>query len=108
MENNLNQISIETKLVNLQELLQSLNSAVVAFSSGVDSAFLAAVAKQVLGDKAAAVTASSATLPAWERQDADNFAQLIGIQHVILPVSELESPEFVENTPQRCYHCKRW
>ena len=65
------------------------------------------MAKQVLGDKAVAATASSATLPAWEKQDADDIAQLIGIPHVILPVSELESPEFVENTPQRCYHCKK-
>ena len=98
---------LELKLVKLEELLQSLNSVAVAFSGGVDSAFLAAVAQKVLGEKAVAVTASSATLPAWEKDDANTVAQLVGIRHVVLPVSELESTDFVENTPKRCYFCKK-
>lgn len=98
---------VDHKLAKLNELLLSLGSAAVAFSGGVDSTFLAAAAQRVLGDKAVALTAMSATLPAWEKQDADDFAALIGIRHIALPVSELDSSDFVANTKNRCYYCKK-
>lgn len=95
------------KLVKLNQLLADLGSAVIAYSGGVDSTFLAAAAKRVLGDRALAVTAYSETLPEWERQDAIEFAKLIQIKHITLVVSELKSQEFVANTAKRCYYCKK-
>lgn len=97
----------ELKLEKLYILLASLDSAVVAFSGGVDSVFLAAAAYRALGEKVVAVTASSETLPEWERQDAVALARQIGISHLVLPVSELENADFVNNTAERCYYCKK-
>ena len=97
----------QEKLRKLNSILQDCGSVVIGFSGGVDSTFLAAAAHRVLGDKALAVTASSATLPASERQEAAEFAAAIGIRHTIAEISELDSPEFVANAADRCYHCKK-
>ncbi|BBB93471.1 MAG TPA: ATP-dependent sacrificial sulfur transferase LarE [Methylomusa anaerophila] len=97
----------DKKLALLLQGLKELESAVVAFSGGVDSAFLAAAAKRALGDTAVAVTACSETLPDSERTESARIAEAIGIRHVFLPISELTSPEFVANTPERCYYCKK-
>lgn len=95
------------KLDNLIKLLQEMGAVAVAFSGGVDSSFLAAAAQRALGDKAVAVTAYSETLPESERQEAIAIARQIGIRHVLLHISELNSAEFVANTPDRCYYCKK-
>ncbi|MDS0281859.1 ATP-dependent sacrificial sulfur transferase LarE [Haloarcula onubensis] len=78
----------------------------VAFSGGVDSSVVAALAHDALGDDAVACTAKSETLPAAELDDAVRVADEIGIRHELVEFSELSSPDFVENDEQRCYHCR--
>jgi len=103
--------SIERDLKGRQEALvtrlSELGSLVVAFSGGVDSSFLLAVAAQVLGDRVLAVTAVSVIHPEREKQEAVRFTSERGIEHILLPSREMELPEFVSNNPDRCYHCKR-
>ena len=100
-------MTTQRKLEKLLNTIRELESAVIGFSGGVDSAFLSAAAHRVLGERAVAVTACSATLPESEKQEAVEFAKRIGICHVLLEISELESPGFVANGPDRCYHCKQ-
>ena len=78
----------------------------VAFSGGVDSAVVAAIAHDALGDDAVACTAKSETLPAAELEDATRVADEIGIRHEITSFSELDDPNFVANDGDRCYHCR--
>lgn len=98
---------IQSKLDHLMELLSRLGSVVVGFSAGVDSTLLIAAAGRSLGDKAVAVTACSATLPMSEQEEAAVIADQLGIRHVLLHIDELESGDFVANTDQRCYYCKK-
>jgi len=79
---------------------------VVAFSGGVDSSVVAAVAHDALGEDAVACTARSETLPAAELEDARRVAGEIGIRHEVVEFSELSDPNFVANDGERCYHCR--
>lgn len=83
-----------------------MDSVVVAFSAGVDSTFVAAVAADMLGARALAVTGVSPSIPAAEVEEAKALAVQIGIRHMLLDTSEMDRPGYVENSPQRCYHCK--
>jgi len=100
--------SLKEKTGHLLSMIKDMKKAVVAFSGGTDSTLLAAAAFRALGDNAAAVTAFSPTLPEAELQEAKNLAALLGIRHVILPVSELDLADFVSNGKDRCYHCKKY
>jgi pyridinium-3,5-biscarboxylic acid mononucleotide sulfurtransferase len=98
--------SARGKLANLHRLLGSLGSALVAFSGGADSAFLAFMAHQALGERAVAVTADSPSLARSELRDAIEFTRLFGIRHRVIPTSELEDEAYVRNDRDRCYFCK--
>lgn len=98
--------SLAAKTRRLRERLKKLGGAVVAFSGGADSAFLALVAHRVLGDKAIAVTARSPTFPRAEQKAAARLARRIGIRQVWINTHELDNPRFAANPVNRCYFCK--
>src|SRR6516162_4432724 len=90
----------------LRDNLASLRSVVVAYSGGVDSAYLAFVAHHTLGDRAIAVTADRASYPERHRQLAIRIARDFGLRHEIIHTAELERPEYRANPANRCYYCK--
>jgi pyridinium-3,5-biscarboxylic acid mononucleotide sulfurtransferase len=94
------------KLEQLQEFISRYDTALIAFSGGVDSTFLAKVAAGVLGERVLLVTATSCTYPASELADAKRLAAAIGIRHRVIVSEEIDIPGFAQNTPDRCYHCK--
>lgn len=102
----MNPVALVQKLARLRELLGSLDGAIVAYSGGADSAFLADVAHEVLGDASLAVTAVSPSLAPEERDAARKLASDRGWQHKEVETNELARPEYVRNEPDRCYHCK--
>lgn len=96
-----------SKKKDLIHYIQNLDSLIVAFSGGVDSTFLLAVAHEVLGEKLLAATASSATYPSQEQEEAVRFARKQGIEHIVFESDETCLPAFSANSPDRCYHCKK-
>lgn len=90
----------------LLELLRSLESCVVAYSGGVDSAVVAAAAFRALGDRALAVTGVSPSLASGELEIARDVARTIGIAHEVVATNEFEQPAYLRNASDRCYHCK--
>src|SRR6266571_3076213 len=87
--------------------LETLGAVVVAYSGGVDSAYLAYVASRTLGDRAVAITADNPSYPERHRQLAIRIAREFGLRHEIIHTSELDVPEYRANPANRCYYCKR-
>ena len=96
------------KLDSLVSYLKDLGNVAVSYSGGVDSTFLLFVALQALGlEHVRAVTVVSDITPPWDLGFASSFVKKHGItHHVVEAKDKIQSPEFKENTPERCYHCK--
>jgi pyridinium-3,5-biscarboxylic acid mononucleotide sulfurtransferase len=94
------------KELALQRTLSSLESVVVAYSGGIDSAYLACIAQRTLGDRAWAITADSPSYPERHRSLAVQIARQFGLRHEIIRTDELLRPEYRANPANRCYFCK--
>ncbi|MFB6127268.1 MAG: ATP-dependent sacrificial sulfur transferase LarE [Halolamina sp.] len=97
---------LRTAVDAVRDDLADSDGVVVAFSGGVDSSVVAALAHDALGEDAVACTAKSETLPAEELDDARQVAAEIGVRHDLVSFSELDDPDFVANGDDRCYHCR--
>jgi uncharacterized protein len=97
---------MEEKLVFLKDRLSQFGRAVIAFSGGVDSTFLARIAKEVYGENLLLITATSSTYPFYELEEAKSLASSLGIKHRIIVSEEIEIPGYADNPPDRCYYCK--
>ena len=98
--------ALQAKEHALHRLLSQLGSAIVAFSGGADSAYLAHAAYQVLGTRALAITAESASYPEAHRQLALRVAREFAIPHEVIRTAEMQRPEYRANPANRCYFCK--
>jgi len=97
---------MEQKITELFAFLKKYKSAVIAFSGGVDSTFLARIAKDVYGDNLLLITATSSTYPFYELDEAKSLSKLLDIKHRIIVSEEIEIPGYADNPPDRCYYCK--
>lgn len=100
-------MSINNKMRSIKNAMAQKASVLVAFSGGVDSSVLAALAHRALGERAIAVTADSQTLAPGELECAKAVAKEIGITHMIISYDELGEPGFANNPVDRCYYCKK-
>ena len=95
------------KLDRMRAQIRACGSAIVAFSAGVDSTFVLAVATEVLGRRAVALTAHSPSVPQAERDEARTLAARLGVRHLEVESHEQDDPSYVANPRDRCYYCKR-
>ena len=97
----------DEKWVQLESVLKKYDSLIVALSGGVDSTFLLAAARQVIGPKVVAVTAASPVHPQREKEAAIDMAKSLQVKHVLLSSGEMDIPDFVANPVDKCYICKK-
>ncbi len=98
--------TLETKYDRLKKILQQYESLIIAYSGGLDSAFLLKVAHDVLGDRVLAVMADSPSVPQRELREAKDFAQKIGAAMQIINTDEINDENYAKNPADRCYFCK--
>ena len=98
--------NLQSKTATLLDCFRGLDGVLVAFSGGVDSTLVLKVAKDVLGDRATAVTAASPTLPREELNAARQLSEEIGARLIVASTNQLNDDAFVRNDATRCYHCK--
>lgn len=98
---------VDERLERLRSIVRELRSVLVAYSGGLDSAFVLAVAHEVLGaERCVALTAVSPSLPAREREDAVRIAARLGARHELVESHEIHDPRYAANPADRCFHCK--
>jgi uncharacterized protein len=102
----MNDAALDQKEQDVFDYIESLESVMVAFSGGVDSAYIAYVASRVLGDRALAVTAVSPSYPDAHKRDAITFVEQFGLRHEFIKTDEMSDPNYRSNPANRCYHCK--
>lgn len=101
-------MTIDEKYKHLTEILKNYGRLALAFSGGVDSAFLLKAASLTLPpDDLLAVTARAPIFPAWEHREAADLAESLGVRHLTADFEALKTPGLTENPPDRCYHCKK-
>lgn len=98
--------ALHEKRTRLEGILAELGGTIVAFSGGLDSGYLLHVAGRVLGDRAVALTAQSASYPERELQEARAFCASRGVRHVVVDSHEIDDPGYAQNPSNRCYYCK--
>ena len=98
--------SRDLQLERLRDTVREMGSVLVCYSGGVDSALVLAVAHEVLGAQAIAMTAVSPSLAPFEKEAAIAIAKQIGARHELVESHEIDRPGYVENSPNRCFHCK--
>ncbi len=97
---------MDGKLDQLRSLFRDMGSALVCYSGGVDSAFVLALAHEVLGPRAVGMTAVSPSLAPYEKEAAISVARQVGARHELVESHEIERPGYVANASDRCFHCK--
>ncbi|MGI1658702.1 MAG: ATP-dependent sacrificial sulfur transferase LarE [Desulfitobacterium sp.] len=97
---------MQKKLNQLKQIIKEMESAVVAFSGGVDSTFLLKVTHEVLGDNCLAIIGESETMPTTDYNNALQQVKEFGADYLIIKTEEMTKEEFVKNPQNRCYHCK--
>jgi len=101
-----NDLAALEKERSLQASLRVLDSLLIAFSGGADSAYLAWAAHSALGQRVLSITALSASFSQHDREQAAAFVRSVGLRHEFIETHEFENPQYVANNADRCYHCK--
>lgn len=101
-----NDVTLDGKMNLLRRWFEQAGSVLVCFSGGLDSAFVLAVAHEVLGDRAVALTATGPALAPSEYDEARAIAARLGVRHELHDAGEMQQPGYVANEPDRCFHCK--
>ncbi len=97
---------IVQKLKTLRHSIRLLGKTIIAYSGGIDSTLVAKIARDELGEHAIAVTAVSSSYPRYELEKAKEIAACIGVTHVLAETKEVNNPNYMKNSPERCYFCK--